>query len=88
MQTKYNDNVLDYWKLPNGNCIVKMKKDEGLDSDIHLRNILRYPLGAVIWIILNETWIILLKSWTNYSNLVYFTEMQTVYSLWKNIEMF
>ena len=29
MQTEYDENVLDYWKLPNGICIVKMKKDNG-----------------------------------------------------------
>ena len=28
METEYEDNVLDYWKLPKGNCIVKMKKDD------------------------------------------------------------
>ena len=26
METEYGDNVLDYWKLPNGNYIVKFKK--------------------------------------------------------------
>ena len=25
-QTEYDDNVLDYWRLPNGNYIVKFKK--------------------------------------------------------------
>ena len=33
METEYDENVLDYWKLPNGNYIVKMKKDDGLDDD-------------------------------------------------------
>ena len=33
MQTEVDENVLDYWKLPNGNYIVKMKKDDGLDDD-------------------------------------------------------
>ena len=27
MQTEYDDNVLDYWRLPNENYIVKLKKD-------------------------------------------------------------
>ena len=26
METLYDDNVLDYWNLPNGNYIVKWKK--------------------------------------------------------------
>ena len=26
MQTEYDDNVLDYWRLPNGNSIVKLKR--------------------------------------------------------------
>ena len=26
METEYDENVLDYWKLPNGNYKVKLKK--------------------------------------------------------------
>ena len=26
MKSEFDENVLDYWKLPNGNYIVKMKK--------------------------------------------------------------
>ena len=26
METEYDENVLDYWRLPNGNVIVKLKK--------------------------------------------------------------
>ena len=33
METEYDENVLDYWKLPNGNYIVKFKKDDGLEED-------------------------------------------------------
>ena len=33
METEYDENVLDYWRLPNGNYIVKLKKDDGLESD-------------------------------------------------------
>ena len=28
MKTDFGENVLDNWKLPNGNYIVKMKKDD------------------------------------------------------------
>ena len=33
MKTEFDEIVLDFWKLPNGKCIVKMKKDDGLDDD-------------------------------------------------------
>ena len=29
MQTEYDDNVIDYWRLPNENFIVKFKRDDG-----------------------------------------------------------
>ena len=29
MQTKFDENVLGYWKLPNGNDFVKLKIDDG-----------------------------------------------------------
>ena len=48
MQTELDENVLDYWKLPNGNYIVKMKKDDGLDGDCDIKNTLLAVLGAFI----------------------------------------
>ena len=27
MQSEYGENVLDYWKMPNGNYIVELKKN-------------------------------------------------------------
>ena len=39
MKTEFDENVLDYWKLPNGNYIVKMKKDDGLDDECDIKNI-------------------------------------------------
>ena len=33
MKTEFDENVLDYSKLPNGNYIVKMKRDDGLDDE-------------------------------------------------------
>ena len=32
MRTEYHENVLEYWRLPNGNYIVKLKHD-GLDDN-------------------------------------------------------
>ena len=34
MQTEYDDSVLDYRNLSNGNDIVKLKKDDGLDDNL------------------------------------------------------
>ena len=49
MQTEYDENVSDYWKLPDGNYIVKMKKDDGLDdNDCDVKNTLPAQLGAFI----------------------------------------
>ena len=48
METEFDENVLDYWKLPNGNYVVKMKKDDGLDDDCDIKNTLPAVLGAFI----------------------------------------
>ena len=32
MQAEYDENIFDYRRLPNGNYIVKRKKDDGLDD--------------------------------------------------------
>ena len=32
MQTEYDETVLDYWRLPNGNYNLKMKKGDVLDD--------------------------------------------------------
>ena len=48
MKTEFDENVLDYWKLPNGNYIVKMKRDDGLDDDCDVKNTLPAVLGAFI----------------------------------------
>ena len=48
MTTEYDENVSDYWKIPNENYIVKMRKDEALDDDGDIKNILPAHLGAFI----------------------------------------
>ena len=48
MKTEFDENVLEYWKLPNGKNIVKMKKDDGLDDDCDIKNTLPEVLGAFI----------------------------------------
>ena len=49
MKTEYDENVLDYWKLPNEIYIVKMIKDDGLDDDCKVKNTLPAHLGAFIF---------------------------------------
>ena len=48
METEYDENVLDYWKLPNGNYIVKFKKNDGLEGDNDVKKTLPSHLGAFI----------------------------------------
>ena len=48
MQTEYDDNVLDYLKLPNGNGVVKIKEDDALESDNDIKNTLPSHVGAFI----------------------------------------
>ena len=48
MKTEYDENILDYWKLSNGNYNVKMKQDDGLDDDCNRKNALLAHLGAFI----------------------------------------
>ena len=48
MKTEFDENVLHYWRLPNGNCIVKLKKDDGLDDDCDMKNTPPAVLGAFI----------------------------------------
>ena len=48
METEFNYNILDYWKLANGSYIIKMEKDVGLDGDKDVKNTLTSHLGAFI----------------------------------------
>ena len=48
METEYDENELDYRNLPNGNYIVKLKKEDGLDGDNDLKNTLPSHIGAFI----------------------------------------
>ena len=38
MKTEFEENVLEFWKLPKRNYIVKIKKDDGLDDDCDIKN--------------------------------------------------
>ena len=49
METEYDENVLDYWKLPNGSYIVKLNNDDGSEGDNDVKNTLPSHLGAFIF---------------------------------------
>ena len=48
IKTEFDENALDYWKIPNWTYIVKMKKDGGLHDDCDIKNALPAILGAFI----------------------------------------
>ena len=48
MEIECDENVLDYWKLANGNYVVKLKKDDGLDGDNDVKNALPSHLFAFV----------------------------------------
>ena len=80
MKTEFDENVLDYWKLPNGIYIVKMKKDDGLDDDCDIKNTLPAVLGA--FILANSRRIMnnfIRKINGFYENNVYYTDTDSLY---------
>ena len=80
MKTKFDENVLDYWRLPNGNHIVKMKKDDGLDDDCDIKNTLPAVLGASILSKSKRIMNNFIRE-TNglYENIIYNTQILTIY---------
>ena len=48
METEDDDNVLDYWKLPNGNYIGIFKEDDGIVGYNDVNNTLPSHQGAFI----------------------------------------
>ena len=48
MKKGYDENVLDHWKLPKRNYIVKMKNNNGLDDDCDFKNVLPFHLGPFV----------------------------------------
>ena len=80
MKTEFDENVLDYWKLPNGNYIVKMKKDDGLDDDCDIKNTLPAVLGA--FILSNSKRIMnnFIRGINGfYNNIIYYTDCDSLY---------
>ena len=48
METEYDENVLDFWKVPN-RIHIRKKKDDGLNGDNDVKNTLPRPLGVFIF---------------------------------------
>ena len=80
IKTEFDENVLEYWKVPNGNYIVKMKRDDGLDDVYDIKNTLPAVLGAFILAnsrrIMNEFF---REINGFYSNNIYYTDTDSMY---------
>ena len=48
MSAECNERVLDNWKLPNGEYVVKLKQDDGSECETDLRNTMPARLGKFI----------------------------------------
>ena len=80
LKTEFDENVLNYWKLPNRNYIVKMKRDDGLDDDCDIKKFLPTVLGA--FILSNSKRIMnnfIRERNGFYNNIIYYTDCD---SLW------
>ena len=80
IKTDIDESVLDYWRLPNGNYIVKLKKDDGLDDDCDIKNTLPAVLGAFI---LSNSRRIMNKFISKingfYKNIIYYTDTNRLF---------
>ena len=84
METEYDDNVLEYWRLPYGHYIVKLEKDGGLDGDNDVKNTLPSHLGAFLLSItkrIMDNFIIEGNGFCN--NSIHYGDTDNVYLEWK-----
>ena len=81
METEYDENVFSYyWKLPNGNYIVKLKKDDGLEGDDDVKNTLPSHLGAFILSNSKRIMNIFIREINGfYNNSIYYTDTDSLY---------
>ena len=80
MMTEYDKRVIDYEKINNGNYIVKLKDDEGLQDEVKKVNTL--PLQLAVFILSNSKRI--MNNFIHaidgfYSNDVYYTDTDSLY---------
>ena len=80
MKTEFDENLLENWKLPNGNYIVKMKRDDGLDDDCDSKNTLPAVLGALILANSRRNMNELIREIIGfYSSNIYYTDTDSLY---------
>ena len=80
MKTEFDENILDYWKKPNGNYIIKMKKDDGLDDDCDNKNTLCAVSGAFILSNSRRTMNKFIREINGfYNNNIYYTDIDSLY---------
>ena len=80
MKTEFDENVLDYWKLPNGNYIVKMKRDDGLDDDYDIKKTLPAVLLAFTLSISKRIMNNFIREINGFYNItIYYTDRDSLY---------
>ena len=80
METEYDENVLDFWKLPNGKYIVKFKKDDRLEGDNDVKNTLPSRLGAFILCNSKRNMKQFIKEINGfYNNIIYYSDTDSLY---------
>ena len=80
MKTEFDENVIDCWRLTNGNYIVKMKKDDGLDHDCDIKNTLPAVLGSLILAIGRRIMNKFIREINGfYENYIYYTDTDSLY---------
>ena len=75
METEFDENLLEYWKLPNGTSIVKMKRDDAFDDDCDIKNTLPVVLGAFILRKSKRIMKIFIREINGFIKIVYTTEI-------------
>ena len=85
MKTDFDENVLAYWRLPYGNYIVKMRRDDGLDDDCDIKNTLPAVLGAFILANSRRTMNKFIREINEFhENNIYYTDTDSLYKEKKN----
>ena len=80
VETEYDDNVLDYWRLPNGTYTVKLKKHDALDGDNDVKNTLPSHLRAFILRNSKRNMNILIREINRfYDNSIYYGDTDSLY---------
>ena len=90
MMSEYDERVLDYHKINDGNYIMKLKDDDGLEFDVEKVNTLPLQLAAFLLSdgkrILNNFIHAIIGFYTNY---VYYTDTDSLYNErkhWENLD--